>query len=789
MNRHSKLLAIAITLLFFLGSVVPVGAVSGVQFLETPGVEQNGIHNARVTIQRSFDSTVRERFVQNEVLVKFKGESKFRRVSLRGEGVEQALARIRGEAGVEYVEPNYLAYAQFTPNDPLYSPFQWHLDNPVNGGINVESAWDISTGAGVTVAVVDTGVAYENNGSAYKRAPDFANTLFVAGYDFVNNDTHPNDDEGHGTHVAGTIAQSTNNNLGVAGIAHGASIMPIKVLNSAGSGSYADIADGIRFAADNGADIINMSLGGSSGSQTLQDAVAYAYGKGVIIVAAAGNDGTSNILYPAAYNSYVIAVGATRYDEALAPYSSHGAGLDIVAPGGDLNVDQNGDSYGDGVVQQTFVPSCGGRWWRQTCTYGNFGYYLYQGTSMATPHVAGVAALVISNGNASTPDDVRAALENSADDLGAAGWDSTYGHGLLNAVSALAYNSGSAPPPPPPPDNQTPVANAGLDQSGETGELLNFNGSGSTDDGIIVSYIWDFGDGASATGTSVSHAYSTSGTYTVTLTVTDDGGLADSDTATAVVSDVAPPPPPENDPPVADAGSNQTVETGELVNFDGSGSTDDGIIVSYIWDFGDGASATGTSVSHTYSTAGTYTVTLAVTDGGGLTDSDTATVTVNDPVPPPPPPPGGDIEVFADSFEVSEWNGLWSEDSQNDWFRSSQRATDGSYSAEVDGRATDASLTSIAIDLQGKTNAAISFSWLIERSVDRNEYLAFDISTDGGATWTEQLKLRGNVDTENVWHSPSIEVNGISALQIRFRGLMSKGKEDANVDDVSVVAF
>ncbi len=147
-----------------------------------------------------------------------------------------------------------------------------------------------------------------------------------------------------------------------------------------------------------------------------------------------------------------------------------------------------------------------------------------------------------------------------------------------------------------------------------------------------------------------------------------------------------------------------------------------------------------------------------------------------------------EIEVFADSFEVSEWNGLWTEDGQNDWFGSSQRATDGNRSAEVDGNASDATLTSIPIDLQGRRNATIDFSWLIESRLDSNEYLAFDASFDGGVTWTEQHRLRGNQDQENVWHAERVELTDIDQLRIRFRGRMNSRREDANVDEVTVIA-
>ena len=276
------------------------------------------------------------------------------------------------------------------------------------------------------IAVVDTDVAYENFGG-FTQAPDLANTLFVPGFDFVNNDSHPNDDDGHGTHVTGTLAQSTNNALGLARIAHQSSIMPIKVLDDTGTGFVSHVADGIYFAADNGADVINLSLGVNGFSQTLFDTVQYAYQKGVTVVCAAGNDSSTNLGSPAGFDDYCIAVGATRFDETQAWYSNFGPSLDIVAPGGDLAVDQNGDGYADGVLQQTFVGDP-----------NDFAYWFFQGTSMAAPHVAGTAALLISNG-LTGPAAVREALEQTAKDLGAAGRDDTYGYGLLDAYAALLY--------------------------------------------------------------------------------------------------------------------------------------------------------------------------------------------------------------------------------------------------------------------------------------------------------------------------------------------------------------
>ena len=291
-----------------------------------------GFHTSKAAEVRENASLQGQSYVPGEIIVKFKpgvGKSSKNRLHSRhgavavhtsrrggfkklkipkGKKVHEMVRVFEEDPSVEYVEPNYVAHAFFKPNDLFYD-LQWHMDNPENGGINVEKAWDVSTGAGVIVAVIDTGVAYEDytdGATTYAQAPDLADTDFVAGYDFVNDDAHPNDDEGHGTHVTGTIAQSTDNGIGVAGVAFDASIMPVKVLDSEGSGSYADVADGIYFAADNGAQVINLSLGGSVPSVALRDAVDYAHGLGVTIVAAAGNDGSNAISYPAAYNDFVM---------------------------------------------------------------------------------------------------------------------------------------------------------------------------------------------------------------------------------------------------------------------------------------------------------------------------------------------------------------------------------------------------------------------------------------------------------------------------------------------------
>ncbi len=343
--------------------------------------------------------------------------------SARPEDMAQLLGQ---QEGVQYAELNYCLQAAFTPDDKLYL-YQWNLNNPAQNDIRMQAAWDIEEGdPNVIVAVVDTGVAYENF-DIYRQAPDLADTRFVPGYDFVNDDNHPNDDNGHGTHVTGTIAQSTDNLIGVAGVAFRCSIMPVKAVDDDGVGDVFAISQGILFAVEHGARVINLSVGSLQSSTTLRNAVKTAYDRGVTIVAAAGNDGAkgSPPSYPAAYSNYCIAVGAVRYDLARAPYSTKGPYISVVAPGGDLTVDQNGDGHPDGILQQTFKADP-----------NDFAYWFFQGTSMATPHVSGLAALLVSHG-VTSPDKVRKVMETTARDLGPAGWDQEYGWGLIDAHAAL----------------------------------------------------------------------------------------------------------------------------------------------------------------------------------------------------------------------------------------------------------------------------------------------------------------------------------------------------------------
>ncbi|MEA5566537.1 S8 family peptidase [Anabaena sp. UHCC 0399] len=293
----------------------------------------------------------------------------------------------------EDVQPSLTA-----PNDEYYSK-QWNLHK-----IGVEGAWSQTKGSGVTVAVIDTGVT---------KVRDLQETKFVKGYDFVNDKEEASDDNGHGTHVAGTIAQATNNKYGVAGIAYEAKLMPLKVLSSYGGGTVADIAEAIKFAADKGADVINMSLGGGGESQLLKQAIDYAHRKGVVIIAAAGNENENSASYPARY-PYVIGVSAFGPNGEKAPYSNFGAGVDISAPGG---------TDAGAILQETINEQ------------GEGVFLGLQGTSMASPHVAGVAALIKAKG-IEEPEEILKVLKQSArviqdDSL------NYYGAGQLNAEAAV----------------------------------------------------------------------------------------------------------------------------------------------------------------------------------------------------------------------------------------------------------------------------------------------------------------------------------------------------------------
>jgi serine protease len=351
----------------------------------------------------------------------------------RGMTLPQAISAYRQRLDVQYAEPNYLDHPFFVPDDPRFGE-QWHLAK-----IGCPAAWDTIRGRKrVVVALIDTGVAFKSV-AGHPQAPDLAGTTFVAPWDAVDGDSEPVDDENHGTHVCGTIAQTTNNGLGVAGVAPLCSIMPIRSLGP-GGGTHVQFSEACHYAADNGAQIINYSAGGAD-SDTKQAAVQYAYGKGVLICAAMGNDGVLNSgqAYPARYPE-VIGVAASTLNNQQAYYSNYGPDVELTGPGGDTRVDVDGNGYPDGVVQNTFAAGL---------PDGGFDYYYMMGTSMATPHVTGAAALVyaeiLRRGETPARDQVRTILQETAQDLGDPGKDQYFGYGLVRADLALAAVDASIP--------------------------------------------------------------------------------------------------------------------------------------------------------------------------------------------------------------------------------------------------------------------------------------------------------------------------------------------------------
>ena len=393
------------------------------------------------------------RYVPGEVLVHdAKGT---RAVPTPGNhSVRWTAGRLRARPGVDWAVPNYVAHAaqEFVPNDPGrdgsgWQSMQWNFLPGI--GVNALGAWQNliragrGGGKGVVVAVLDSGVAYENRGR-FRRSPDFTANQFVPGYDFVANDTHPDDELGHGTFVAGTIAEKTNNGKALTGLAYGAKIMPVRVLDRLGEGDAETIGKGIRFAAKHGAQVINLSLVFDE-SQTASDippiitALRYARRKRVVVVGASGNDSGDVVAYPARAGD-VISVGATTQTGCLASYSNTGSGLDLVAPGGgddahlpDDPLCQTGLNTGLPIYQLTY-PHDG--------QIRRFGYPNdFEGTSFAAPHVAATAVLVIASGVLGahpSPSSVLERLRATSHDLGPSGSDSDFGAGLLDAAAATA---------------------------------------------------------------------------------------------------------------------------------------------------------------------------------------------------------------------------------------------------------------------------------------------------------------------------------------------------------------
>jgi serine protease len=408
-------------------------------------------------------------YVPGELLVRFEGDGE--RLVKLPEGVDLATARraLDGNPAVAYALPNYVAHASAIPNDPGSAGFpggwqrtQWNFlpcgsfcgeapaEYQERGGLNAPGAWDIlkqrgAAGAkGARVAVLDTGVAYMTRKPKFRKSPDFAHSQFLPGFDFVDKDSMPLDQDGHGTHIAGTIGERIGNGFGLTGLAPRAKIIPVRVLDSEGFGTARDIARGIRWAAEHRAQVINMSFEFSLGINSCAKikgicaAIKFAFKHGALVVAAAGNENGEPVAYPAGA-PHVIGVGRTTKDACLASDSRTGAGLDLVAPGGGypaLSTCGFDDAFftrGVAIFQLTFDGP----------GFTHFGYPGgYEGTSMAAAHASGVAAMVIaSHVVRRSPTAVECQLEGTArrtDPLLGQPYDQRlFGAGLVDAAAAV----------------------------------------------------------------------------------------------------------------------------------------------------------------------------------------------------------------------------------------------------------------------------------------------------------------------------------------------------------------
>lgn len=551
----------------------------------------------------------------------------------------QAAGLLNADARVEFAEPDWLRQLHEVPNDNNYS-LKWELNNDgtlcdgsdcatVGADMDWKDAYSLLgsgfNGAAV-VAVIDTGIDFSH--------PDLDDKI-ITGYDFYDGDADPTDTYGHGTHVAGIALAETNNGIGTAGVGYGSniSVMPLRVGAENGLPTSA-IVNAIYHAVDNGANVINMSLGGRFGSSSEQQAINYAWNNGLIIVASSGNGSSGKVSYPAAFTN-CIAVGSTNWHDKLAPYSNKGSDLDVVAPGGDM------DKYGDPGGIYSTMPTYDVY---LTTSYSYLkNYDQLQGTSMSAPQVSGLAALLFAigvadeNGNGWINDEIRDIIESTTDDLGKAGWDREYGWGRINVYNAVLAASGGGSSDSPPNVSITYPAN-GNTISGTitiTADATDDNDVTQVEFFVDDSSIGMDTDGLDGWSASWDTTASAEGPITITATATDTSGQTASDSISVTVDNI-----PSAGIDVTSIIPN-TMSAGTTLGVTITGS---GFVAGADVALENGAGPTPTTSSIVVVDANTITVTITAKNGGPRRDRVWDVRVTN---------PDGSFGIFSGGFTVT----------------------------------------------------------------------------------------------------------------------------------------
>ncbi len=506
---------------------------------------------------------------------------------------DQMIQDLEASGQFTFVEPDYMAVPLLVPNDPNYSQ-EWHLQT-----IQAPSAWDVTTGStSVPIAMIDSGVDPTH--------PDLASKL-IPGWSFLTGTADTHDVLGHGTETAGTAAAIGNNAAGVAGVAWQNPIMPLVVLNSADWASYSDIANAIMYAADHGVRIVNISIGGTSSSSTMQTAVNYAWNKGTVVFAAAGNYSSSTPIYPAGCTN-VVAVGATDSNDTLASFSNYGTYVDLTAPGVNIVTTTAGGGYG-GV----------------------------SGTSFSSPIAAGVAALVLSRNPSLSAQQLVTLLEQNSDDLGTPGYDQIFGWGRVNASRAVVAAGGGSLPPPtvtistPPPSSilravVTVQGNATAPTSLSSVELWVDGAKAGTTTAASFSFNWDT-------------TAATNGPHTLTVKAYEPSGVTGQASVNVSVTNYTPDTTP---PTVAIASPANVSMVAGLVPVQGSATDDVGVVsIQLVVDGTPSAAASSSPFSFNWNSSlasnGNHTLTVQASDAAGNVGQALTTVTVSNQTDTTPP--------------------------------------------------------------------------------------------------------------------------------------------------------